>query len=353
VYPTAGQIDGRIAACWNSGEKPGLLWFDVKMWIPPECLPDYQLALYVLDYDYDIQSVKRSETITIYDISTDPWTELSSVFVAAGEDFKNGEYLVFECSGLQNLLIRVSANTGVNSILSGIFVDCEKIKYAGRTIGFWKTNIWKALTGRTWGIQVSKEDLKSYLAAITAQYGATYPWLNFPTTNDDDLQQALNTFRFMGWNPATGLWATEPTASNMAFKFEAQALATLLNVQRFDGLNTKVTIDPYGTHTVAQWIDIMFDPANIYTEYAKNIAEGLNIYPDPLTTLAMFPDVNDNGKIDISDVSLVARALWTNPSNPHGTGWDQYNKRADINQDGSIDVIDLSIATLSYGEIMP
>jgi len=55
-------------------------------------------------------------------------------------------------------------------------------------------------------------------------------------------------------------------------------------------------------------------------------------------------DVNQDGKVDIIDLSLVGVAYGT------FRGEKNYNPNADINKDGIIDVWDLSIVSLYYGE---
>lgn len=62
-------------------------------------------------------------------------------------------------------------------------------------------------------------------------------------------------------------------------------------------------------------------------------------------------DVNLDAKIDITDLSLIARALGTTPDSPPGTGWDQWNEKADLNNDGKVDIDDLVIAGKNYGKV--
>ncbi len=62
-------------------------------------------------------------------------------------------------------------------------------------------------------------------------------------------------------------------------------------------------------------------------------------------------DVNYDGVIDITDPSIIARALGTTPSSPHGTGWDQWNPDADLNGDDVVDLIDLFLVGLNFGKV--
>jgi len=66
----------------------------------------------------------------------------------------------------------------------------------------------------------------------------------------------------------------------------------------------------------------------------------------------IFPDVNEDKKIDILDVALIVRAFGTDSSHPCGNGWGQWNTAADVNEDRVVDAEDLAWATLNYGETL-
>jgi len=68
------------------------------------------------------------------------------------------------------------------------------------------------------------------------------------------------------------------------------------------------------------------------------------------TTAKIRPgDVDNDTDCDIVDLMIVARAMGTNPSWPSGTGWNQWNFRADLDMDREIDAVDLAIAAVNYG----
>jgi len=68
------------------------------------------------------------------------------------------------------------------------------------------------------------------------------------------------------------------------------------------------------------------------------------------TTAKIRPgDVDNDTDCDIVDLMIVARAMGTNPSWPSGTGWSQWNFRADLDMDREVDPVDLSIAAVNYG----
>ena len=66
--------------------------------------------------------------------------------------------------------------------------------------------------------------------------------------------------------------------------------------------------------------------------------------------IAVFParailgDVNGDGKVDLKDIGIVARAFGATPSDP------RWAPAADLNGDGRIDVKDISIVASNFGK---
>jgi len=60
-------------------------------------------------------------------------------------------------------------------------------------------------------------------------------------------------------------------------------------------------------------------------------------------------DVNHDGKIDTTDLNTISKALTTNPSDPHGTDWGQWNQDCDLNADNKVNILDLAIAGINFG----
>jgi hypothetical protein len=147
----------------------------------------------------------------------------------------------------------------------GAWCECN---YTGRTVGFWKTNIAKALGICKGKQQVSTEDILGCLENIATQYGSSYPWLNFSQDNETKLSEAYLILSFYH------------CASNMTYKARGQILALLLTVCHFDCASTSINIPWYNsgeTHSVNQWITIIFqeyDSKNFET--AKDLADFLN-----------------------------------------------------------------------------
>jgi len=72
------------------------------------------------------------------------------------------------------------------------------------------------------------------------------------------------------------------------------------------------------------------------------------------TTAKIRPgDVDNDTDCDIVDLVIVARAMGTDPSWPSGTGWNQWNFRADLDMDREVDAVDLAIAAVNYGRPFP
>lgn len=58
------------------------------------------------------------------------------------------------------------------------------------------------------------------------------------------------------------------------------------------------------------------------------------------------PDINGDGKVDINDVAIVARAYGKSKRQPN------YDPRADLDQNGIIDIRDIAIVAASFGKVL-
>lgn len=59
---------------------------------------------------------------------------------------------------------------------------------------------------------------------------------------------------------------------------------------------------------------------------------------------AILGDVNGDGKVDMKDVGIVAKAFGATPSNPR---WDP---ASDLDGDGKIDMKDIAIVAANFGK---
>jgi len=239
-----------------------LNYFIIKLKIPKG---EYILSIYTMDF----ARFGRSETIEIWDESMS--NLLDSQYITSDE-INKGIYIQWFVRGPRVLNIKVIADLGnLNSFVDGIFLNCLDC-YCGKTIGFWKTNIWKALYRWKRGIQVSKEDIIKALDTITNLYGENsiwgFDWLTFKGSDDRKLRQALNI-----------LWYEED-ARNMEVKAKAQILALLLTDTHYKEHFDVVQIDWYEggqTRTIVGWITTILYEYNFGNyEVAKDLADYLN-----------------------------------------------------------------------------
>lgn len=78
-----------------------------------------------------------------------------------------------------------------------------------------------------------------------------------------------------------------------------------------------------------------------------------NTKDDGMVQVKIPGDVDGDGDVDIADLFAIARALNTNPTWPHGTGWNQWNPECDINDDDKVNVFDLWAGGKNYGMEAP
>jgi hypothetical protein len=74
------------------------------------------------------------------------------------------------------------------------------------------------------------------------------------------------------------------------------------------------------------------------------IIGGSNTLSDVNITVRLIGDVNGDGRIDLRDIALVARAFGSTPTSPN------WNPAADINGDGKIDLKDIALVARNFGQ---
>ena len=258
-YPPT-PLDRRYFGVWDSGELNGLLnHFMMRLSIPAG---RYLLSIYAADFE----QVGRSETIEIWN---EPMTTmLDSQHITAAQ-INNGIYLQWLVEGPRIINIKAIADQGnLNSFINGIFMNC--MGYCGKTPGFWKNNIRKALEGRQNGIQVTKGSIINALDAITTSYGTgtiwNYDWLTFQGSDNDKLTQAWNILEYGG--------------NDMELKARRQILALLLTATHYGGQLEMLFIGWYDgglAKTLVGWITTILNEYNAANyEVAKDLADYLN-----------------------------------------------------------------------------
>ena len=258
-YPPT-PLDRRYFGVWDSGELNGLLnYFTIRLSIPDG---RYLLSIYAADFE----QVGRSETIEIWD---EPMAAmLDSQHITAAE-INNGIYVQWYLEGPRIINIKAIADPGnLNSFINGIFMNC--MGYCGKTPGFWKNNIRKALEGRTRGTQVSKQSIINALEAITISYGdgliSDFDWLTFEGTDAEKLGQALDLLQYNG--------------NDMEAKARRQILALLLTATHYGGKLDMLFIGWYDgglAKTLVVWITTILNEYNAGNyEVAKDLTDYLN-----------------------------------------------------------------------------
>lgn len=105
---------------------------------------------------------------------------------------------------------------------------------------------------------------------------------------------------------------------------------------------TNDTANPTITYSYAQpgnyTVTLIITDSVARTDTTSTIIQVLNATATPW-------DVNGDGKVDIKDILIVAKAYGSNPGDPN------YDPRADVNGDSKIDIKDILIVAKHYGEI--
>lgn len=90
----------------------------------------------------------------------------------------------------------------------------------------------------------------------------------------------------------------------------------------------------FGNYTLtgkATIVPFEFNPAN-------------NVYVDGVIQIRLVGDINGDGKVDIKDLAIAAKAFGSYVGSP------TYNPDADVNQDGVVDIRDLAIIAKNFGK---
>jgi len=61
-------------------------------------------------------------------------------------------------------------------------------------------------------------------------------------------------------------------------------------------------------------------------------------------SVRLLGDVNGDGRVDLKDIALVARAFGSTPTSPN------WNPAADINGDGVVNVQDITLVARHFGD---
>jgi hypothetical protein len=115
-------------------------------------------------------------------------------------------------------------------------------------------------------------------------------------------------------------------------------------------------LNPYnGSQVIAQWNPALYDLGgnNSTVAFAYTYQYDLGRVYYQATFMSLDPpthivgDINGDGKVNISDLAIIAKAYG---SRPGGVNW---NAAADLNLDGKIDIRDMRLAARNYGQHYP
>jgi len=71
---------------------------------------------------------------------------------------------------------------------------------------------------------------------------------------------------------------------------------------------------------------------------------GLSAASNTSLTIRLLGDVNGDGRVDLKDLALVARAFGSTPTSPN------WNPAADINGDGQVNMKDIALVVRNFGQ---
>lgn len=102
---------------------------------------------------------------------------------------------------------------------------------------------------------------------------------------------------------------------------------------------------------ISQFINATYRAIGSYCYYMEQIHENIWFTCQGSSHVGIIgtwksPDINNDGKIDISDVAYVAFRFGTVEGNP------MYVVDADLNNDGEIDILDVSYVAKYFGAIL-
>jgi len=98
------------------------------------------------------------------------------------------------------------------------------------------------------------------------------------------------------------------------------------------------------------WNTSGLEPCNNYTisaeasqvPYEVDIAD--NFLANGYVKIKIWGDVNNDGKVDITDIAIIALAFGSYP------GHERWNPDADLNRDDKVDILDIALAAANYGQ---
>ena len=156
---------------------------------------------------------------------------------------------------------------------------------------------------------------------------------------------ASTTWVYQGGTPTINV-----TVKNVgAFNESAVSITLYYNVTAGKSINTyPLSLSAGQSLTLAFTWNTKGVPYQNYTLTAvATIPTGSNTLSDGTITIKLLGDVNGDGRVDLRDIALVARAFGSNPTS---SNWNPY---ADINGDGTVNMKDIDLVARNFGQHYP
>jgi photosystem II stability/assembly factor-like uncharacterized protein len=137
------------------------------------------------------------------------------------------------------------------------------------------------------------------------------------------------------------------TLSGISATAQAQTLTFTFRPARGAPFTRTANILPDGRFMLSDIPPNTYDLAIKGAKWLQKVVTGLSVKGQTVSgvTATLLPgDINNDNKVSLADLGLLADAFDTTPADP------DWNANADLNCDGKVDIIDLGLLTDSYGK---
>ncbi len=210
------------------------------------------------------------------------------------------------------------------------------------------------LTGVSTTVQcsVSPSTPGRYAMTVTGNYKCNFCYYNaqithVATINVNAVPSYINTSSTNTFSPSNGTTYSVSVAGALTVDTTAMNLTGTLSVTTKDGTgrilhsglsNVKIPFNANGIATFS-----VETPASSAWLILSGCTIDIPLGTQSCVALTWSPDVNQDGRVDILDLSAVGGAFGST------SGSQNWNPRADINGDGKVDILDLSTVGSAFG----
>lgn len=193
----------------------------------------------------------------------------------------------------------------------------------------WWGNVTGPYHGTSWMYMGSPYGPHYGLGDNVTDYVLYYPWLS--TSSGPPVQPPTANFT---WSPQMPR-ATESVTFNASSSTPNGGTIVTYTWDFGDG-NITSTSNPVVTHVYA-------NPNRYNVTLTVLDSEGLTDSITKKVKITHIADLNLDGKVNILDISIVAKAFGTKPGDP------RWNQIADVTRDGKVNIIDVSVVAKNFG----